>query len=93
MNAYYRIHFLIIIFTYGFIIACCHLQYVVIKYIYIAINKVTLLGRVGADPQKRGTDEHPVVVFSLATHQNFINNNEGCTFLFNLFEHVFVIVV
>ncbi|VVC35420.1 Primosome PriB/single-strand DNA-binding,Nucleic acid-binding, OB-fold,Single-stranded DNA-binding protein [Cinara cedri] len=40
------------------------------------INKVTLLGRVGADPQKRGTQEHPVVVFSLATHQNFFNNDE-----------------
>lgn len=47
--------------------------------IYLAINKVTLLGRVGADPQKRGTEEHPVVVFSLATHQNYINNNEGNT--------------
>lgn len=37
------------------------------------------MGRVGADPQKRGTEEHPVVVFSLATHQNYINNNEGNT--------------
>lgn len=56
------------------------------KFVNQAINKVTLLGRVGVDPQKRGTDEHPVVVFSLATHQNYINNNEGCllnlTFLF-----------
>jgi len=43
------------------------------------INKVTLLGRVGANPQKRGTEEHPVVVFSLATHQNYINNNEEST--------------
>lgn len=43
------------------------------------INKVTLLGRVGADPQKRGTEEHPVVVFSLATHQNYVNNNEENT--------------
>ncbi|CAI6347679.1 unnamed protein product [Macrosiphum euphorbiae] len=43
------------------------------------INKVTLLGRVGGDPQKRGTEEHPVVVFSLATHQNYINNNEENT--------------
>ncbi|XP_025416754.1 single-stranded DNA-binding protein, mitochondrial isoform X2 [Sipha flava] len=43
------------------------------------INKVTLLGRVGADPQKRGTDDHPVVVFSLATHQNYINSNEENT--------------
>ncbi|XP_011345446.1 single-stranded DNA-binding protein, mitochondrial [Ooceraea biroi] len=35
------------------------------------INDVTLLGRVGADPQKRGSTEHPVVVFSLATHTNY----------------------
>ncbi|XP_046394083.1 single-stranded DNA-binding protein, mitochondrial [Ischnura elegans] len=35
------------------------------------INQVTLLGRVGADPQKRGTEQHPVVIFSLATHQNY----------------------
>jgi len=35
------------------------------------MNNVTLLGRVGGDPQKRGTQEHPVVVFSLATHSNY----------------------
>ncbi|XP_058806852.1 single-stranded DNA-binding protein, mitochondrial isoform X2 [Phymastichus coffea] len=35
------------------------------------INQVTLLGRVGAEPQKRGNEEHPVVVFSLATHINY----------------------
>ncbi|KAG5327541.1 SSBP protein, partial [Pseudoatta argentina] len=34
------------------------------------VNNVTLLGRVGADPQKRGS-EHPVVLFSLATHTNY----------------------
>jgi len=50
------------------------------------------LGRVGANPQKRGTAEHPVVVFSIATHQNFINNNEGCTFLCYLFEHIVTVV-
>ena len=32
---------------------------------------MTLLGRVGADPLKRGTDQHPVVTFSLATHNNY----------------------
>lgn len=37
----------------------------------IALNKVTLLGRAGADPQKRGTMENPVVIFSLATHTNY----------------------
>ncbi|KAJ8675584.1 hypothetical protein QAD02_011370 [Eretmocerus hayati] len=36
-----------------------------------SINQVMLLGRVGADPQKRGNEEHPVVVFSLATHLNY----------------------
>lgn len=35
------------------------------------INSITLLGRVGADPQKRGNSEHPVVTFSLATHNNY----------------------
>jgi len=61
---------------------------------------VTLLGRVGADPQKRGTEEHPVVVFSLATHQNYINNNEGNTkkqyniilSSYYLFYHIFNIM-
>ncbi|XP_011878136.1 PREDICTED: single-stranded DNA-binding protein, mitochondrial [Vollenhovia emeryi] len=36
-----------------------------------SVNNVTLLGRVGADPQKRGSDERPVVIFSLATHTNY----------------------
>ncbi|XP_053698260.1 single-stranded DNA-binding protein, mitochondrial [Sabethes cyaneus] len=35
------------------------------------VNTVTLLGRVGADPQKRGNESHPVVTFSLATHSNY----------------------
>jgi len=35
------------------------------------VNNVTLLGRVGGDPQKRGSTEHPVVIFSLATHTNY----------------------
>lgn len=38
---------------------------------FSAINQVTLLGRVGADPQKKGSEEHPAVVFSLATHSNY----------------------
>ncbi|PSN40197.1 Single-stranded DNA-binding protein [Blattella germanica] len=37
----------------------------------LALNEVTLLGRVGGEPQKRGTEEHPVVIFSLATHTNY----------------------
>jgi len=35
------------------------------------LNQVTLLGRVGGEPQKRGNEEHPVVIFSLATHINY----------------------
>lgn len=35
------------------------------------INSVSLLGRVGADPIKRGSEEHPCVTFSLATHNNY----------------------
>uniref|UniRef100_A0A182VXF0 Single-stranded DNA-binding protein n=1 Tax=Anopheles minimus TaxID=112268 RepID=A0A182VXF0_9DIPT len=35
------------------------------------VNTVTLLGRVGADPQRRGNDAHPVVMFSVATHSNY----------------------
>jgi single-strand DNA-binding protein len=29
------------------------------------------MGRVGGDPQKRGNEEHPVVLFSIATHFNY----------------------
>ena len=32
------------------------------------VNRVTLIGRVGADAQLKGTVEHPVVTFSLATN-------------------------
>lgn len=35
------------------------------------INQVTILGRVGHDPLKKGTDEHPAIVFSVATHNNY----------------------
>nr|CAH0104160.1 unnamed protein product [Daphnia galeata] len=33
------------------------------------MNSVTLLGRVGSNPVKRGSLEHPVVTFSLDTSQ------------------------
>ncbi|KAF2884482.1 hypothetical protein ILUMI_21699 [Ignelater luminosus] len=36
-----------------------------------SINSVQLLGRVGADPQRKGSEQHPVVIFSLATHNNY----------------------
>jgi len=32
-----------------------------------SVNSVTLLGRVGIHPQMRGSEEHPVVSFTLAT--------------------------
>uniref|UniRef100_A0A0V0GC89 Single-stranded DNA-binding protein n=1 Tax=Triatoma dimidiata TaxID=72491 RepID=A0A0V0GC89_TRIDM len=35
------------------------------------LNQITLLGRVGGEPQKRGTTDHPVVIFSLATHTHY----------------------
>ncbi|XP_072747341.1 single-stranded DNA-binding protein, mitochondrial [Anoplolepis gracilipes] len=63
------------------------------------LNNVTLLGRVGAEPQKRGSTEHPVVIFSLATHTNykyetgdFIQRTEWhkvCVFKPNLRESVY----
>eukprot|EP00094_Tigriopus_californicus_P005222 TCALIF_05035-PA protein Name:"Similar to mtSSB Single-stranded DNA-binding protein, mitochondrial (Drosophila melanogaster)" AED:0.11 eAED:0.11 QI:0/0/0.5/0.5/1/1/2/132/152 len=36
-----------------------------------SINSVTLLGRVGVNPQLRGTENHPVVTFSLATNVRY----------------------
>lgn len=38
---------------------------------FSALNSVTLLGRVGSEPVKKGTDVHPVIIFSLATHTNY----------------------
>ena len=35
------------------------------------VNKVTLLGRVGNNPELRGTESNPVVTFSLATSINY----------------------
>lgn len=32
-----------------------------------SLNRVTLLGRVGSDAQLRGTLDHPVVIFNMAT--------------------------
>lgn len=45
----------------------CYLNFV----FFTALNQVTLLGRVGADPQKRGSEEHPVINFPLATHYSY----------------------
>nr|CAG4647623.1 EOG090X0O5J [Megafenestra aurita]SVE92823.1 EOG090X0O5J [Megafenestra aurita] len=43
------------------------------------INSVTLLGRVGSNPVKRGSVEHPVVTFSLATNSNYSYSNGDVT--------------
>lgn len=40
-----------------------------------SINQVTLLGRVGGEPQQRGRQEAPVTVFSLATNSTWKNPN------------------
>lgn len=39
--------------------------------LFLAINQVQLLGRVGANPQLRGNETTPVVTFSMATHTNY----------------------
>ncbi|XP_003697641.2 single-stranded DNA-binding protein, mitochondrial [Apis florea] len=64
-----------------------------------SINQVTLLGRVGGEAQKKGSDEHPVVIFSLATHNNYKYTNGDfvqrtdwhkiCVFKPNLRENVY----
>ena len=43
-------------------------QEVIQQYAEKSVNSVTLLGRVGVNPQLRGTETHPVVAFSLATN-------------------------
>merc|ERR1719510_815616 len=43
-------------------------QEVIQQYSEKSFNTVTLLGRVGVNPQLRGTETHPVVAFSLATN-------------------------
>lgn len=35
-----------------------------------SLNRVTLIGRVGADAQLKGTVDHPVVIFNVATSSN-----------------------
>jgi len=42
-----------------------------------SINQVTLLGRVGTDPQIRGSEERPVTSFSLATNSVWKTANPG----------------
>ncbi|XP_067135777.1 single-stranded DNA-binding protein, mitochondrial isoform X2 [Centruroides vittatus] len=36
-----------------------------------SINQVTLLGRVGMDPQMRGSESNKVLIFTLATNSNY----------------------
>jgi len=40
------------------------------------INSVTLLGRVGIDPESRGSEAAPVSIFSLATSKNLVSNKQ-----------------
>ena len=42
-----------------------------------SVNSVTLLGRVGVDPVLRGTQNHPVVAFSLATNIQYRPGGAG----------------
>ncbi|KAK3766184.1 hypothetical protein RRG08_025184 [Elysia crispata] len=39
------------------------------------MNRVTLIGRVGREPDHRGSEEHPCVVFPLATNLSFKKAN------------------
>ena len=39
------------------------------------MNKATLIGRVGREPEHRGTEEHPCIVFPLATNMSFRKAN------------------
>ena len=41
------------------------------------MNSVTLLGRVGVEPVLRGTSDHPVVAFSLATNIQYRPGGAG----------------
>lgn len=41
------------------------------KPFYLALNQVQLIGRVGRDPEKKGSSDHPITVFSMATHTNY----------------------
>lgn len=50
---------------------CKYVFNVLEVYFFLAINSVQILGRVGADPQKKGTESHPIAVFSVATHTNY----------------------
>lgn len=41
------------------------------------INQVTLLGRVGTEPTVKGSDENPLISFSLATNTLINKNSDG----------------
>lgn len=50
------------------------------------LNQVTLLGRVGTEPQLRGSEERPVVIFTLATNLQYRNKKEGMDDIFQKTE-------
>lgn len=39
------------------------------------LNRVTLIGRIGKDPEFRGTEQFPCAVFPLATNKNYRKSN------------------
>ncbi|OQV14370.1 putative Single-stranded DNA-binding protein, mitochondrial [Hypsibius exemplaris] len=41
------------------------------------VNMVQLMGRIGSEPQLRGTEQHPVLLFSLATHTQYRDSDTG----------------
>ncbi|KAI1285582.1 Single-stranded DNA-binding protein, mitochondrial [Halotydeus destructor] len=41
-----------------------------------SVNRITLLGRVGTAPTSRGSEEHPVVIFTLATNSTYRQTGE-----------------
>ncbi|XP_064635301.1 single-stranded DNA-binding protein, mitochondrial-like [Lineus longissimus] len=43
------------------------------------INQVNLMGRVGRDPEVRGSEDKPVIVFTLATNTSYPKDNEFIT--------------
>jgi single-stranded DNA-binding protein len=54
--------------------------------LFVGVNRVTLLGRAGADAEMRGS-ERPVVMFSLATSQSYRSESGMHHRNFHVFYH------
>ena len=51
---------------------------IIVFFVISAVNKVTLLGRLGQDPVLRGNERTPVVTFSIATKESWKSReNDG----------------